>query len=264
MKFIKVILLSALLALGPVFVSSNDTAFAATPTVAALDSFGSTSNTTNCTFTFPASGIDAGDLFINLISKDSSFGTIAFPVGDWADNELVNEPQSPGDDHRYAASYFIADGTEESTTFDVVLSNDDGWAGWLIHIQNWHGTTPPEVGTRGTQIGANDDTVAVALTPSGWDSSAGETLWLWYHVTDGAVIIIDTFPTEMPDNNNNNNPGAGAPNNAIAFDDTVTATRSVAGQTANMSAVDTHQEMLFGIRGSVSGSAVPIIIQQHW
>lgn len=218
-----------------------------TPAIVSVDTFGNNTGNTQAPYTYPTT--EDGDLLVLLHANDGGGDDKpSFASTDFTELRSQSQNDHGGGPFGYGAAYLICDGTETGS-FNVFHPSTEAWSGLLIRINNWHGTTPPEIGAH--SVATTDGTGAVAITPSGWDSSVDDTLFLWYHGTDGTAVVLNTFPPEVADNNQQHSAGTSAPNVAIATDDSATATKNVAAQTSNMSLSVVHGEMLIGIRGVV-------------
>ena len=239
------------------------------PVVKQIVSTGSNTAVRPAQVPLPSSLINFGDLLVVVIGVDGSAGDepifinptkdlVGGPIigSNW--NMVVSEI-SPIGGHHYGVGYLIATGFENGGRIDITFgtnpANIEEWAAHVIHIQDWHGSQPIEVGTR---VGANNnDSSAVSITPS-WNSLDDETLWIWFHTTDGGGNAVQVFPPEMPSNNLDFSLlGSAAPNAGMATDLSLTATKNVAEQNNNLQSFDTHTEMLIAVRGTVSWT-VPV------
>jgi hypothetical protein len=199
---------------------------------------------------YPASGINSGDLLIGLWANDGTDDLPTWPSGDWADNELYQ--QNSG--HGGSISYIIADGTENGGTFEVT-HNSETTCSYILHIENWHGTTAPEVGTR--VAGATNDWEIVSVTPAGWDSSVDDTLWLLYMSNDDDDTLT-LWPSEFADNRTELNSGsASGPSGRFATDDTLEATSAIAEVLTAFTSHENRITCIVGIRGAIAGGATP-------
>ncbi|MCB7130270.1 MAG: hypothetical protein J3T61_12110 [Candidatus Brocadiales bacterium] len=206
------------------------------------------SDQTSTNVSYPASGINSGDLLVCIWVNDGAGDLPTWPTGDWADNVLYSENNS----HGSSVSYIIAAGTENGGTFNVTHASQATEA-FLLHFQNWHGTTPPEVGARAF---ANSDAWnATSITPSGWDSSVDDTLWIGLMTTDQLSRTISSWPSEIPDNRTSTGGGT-IPNIFYATDDTSGASKSIALLNGSLSSSLNHRVAILGIRGAAAGGGL--------
>lgn len=180
---------------------------------------------------YPA-GISSGDLLVLFVHVDGS-GSIIWPAGF---TELYQTAAS-GNSHRSGAAYRIANGMESGDATVVTASEQATARIW--RITDWHGTTPPEVGTAATGSSANPD--PPSLTPS-W--GAADTLWIATCGVNGGPGST-SYPSGYNDNQETaQTGGSGAAGGAQASrnlnatsEDPGTFTTANNGWTANVIAV---------------------------
>ena len=115
--------------------------------------------------------VNANDLLVTFFSNAGS-STVTDPDGAGAWTELASTAN--GSNNRFTVYYKVAAGTEGGTTVDFVTSANQEAVAQVYRVNNWHGTTVPEISTAATGSGANPD--PGSLNPSNWDSES--TLWL--------------------------------------------------------------------------------------
>ena len=218
------------------------------PTLTSATVSGVTSGTST-TVNYPASGINSGDLLICIWSNDGGIDLPTWPAGDWADNELYQQNST----HGSSVSWIIADGTENGGSFAVTHPNE-GTTATLLHFENWHGTTPPEVSTRGS--GGGDDWRAHSLNPS-WASETDDTTWLAVLTYDNSTRTIDGYPSGFTGNQSNDRSSPSTARSGIGrcTKEEKIATQSQPIALAIISADTGHIDCLVGIRGGVVGGA---------
>jgi len=210
------------------------------------------SNATSTTVDYPAT-VDAGDLLLCLWANDGGGDLPTWPTGDWADNELYTVNVTFG----VAASYIIAAGTEGGGSFTVTHPSETTIA-QLFRILNWHGTTPPEMGTAVTF--STDDWEVLTLNPS-WDSASDDTFWILFGCNDSLDTVL-TWPTEFPDNRTEDDSGnAAGPALQYATDDALIGTKSQIEYTGAFDQNHGRQQMFVGIRGAVAGGGIDASIE---
>jgi hypothetical protein len=130
--------------------------------------------------------VNSGDLLIVHFTNFNATFTVTTPGG-WT--QLFSNGNPPSG-LRVGAYYKIAAGTEDGTTVDFVTSDLCQAISHTYRITNWHGTTPPEVGTIATGTSTTPD--PPTLTPS-W--GAVDTLWIACYGLQFASANEPTAPT---------------------------------------------------------------------
>lgn len=139
----------------------------------------------------PASGIVSGDLLLHIACCDGTGDTISYPAGDLTDNQLANLNVGV---FGILITYEIADGSENGGSNTLTLSAGvENINAFVLHIQGWHGTTPPEL-ARVNGDGSNPD--PPNLDPVGWGTE--ETLWIAGQLQDQDANTVSVYP--YPDN----------------------------------------------------------------
>ncbi len=104
--------------------------------------------------------VASGDLLIVVMSTGNSVGAVTIPAG-WT---LLADGARSG--IATWIGYRIADGTEGGTTISFSLQfGADETAGQVYRIENWHGTTPPEIATF---VGAGSDSPDPGAVTATW------------------------------------------------------------------------------------------------
>jgi len=103
--------------------------------------------------------VNSGDLLIVTLSTGNSVGAITVPAG-WT---LLAEGLRSG--IATWTGYRISDGTEGGTTISFSLQfGATETAGQVYRIENWHGTTPPEISVYANGGNTNPDPTAVTAS----------------------------------------------------------------------------------------------------
>jgi len=120
------------------------------------------------------------------ISPSDGDLVVLFFYNDGGDNQspetgFTRFDSNGGSTMEAGAYYRICDGLETGNIIDADPNFGVSREGYNCHaiifrVGDWHGTTVPEAGTRtGSTSGTIDPP---SLTPSGWDASAEDTIWI--------------------------------------------------------------------------------------
>lgn len=221
------------------------------PSIATSATFGPTVAATSHAVTMP-SGVASGDLLVMLVTAD---GGPTLSATGWT--VLFQEPIVAD---TCGVLYRIADGTEGSTQ-NLDCSVSEAVSVITLRIIDWHGTTPPEVGTRGT--GNSTAPNAPSLSPS-W--GAEDTLWLavahWQNAANvsaypssytSGTFVSGTGATDgsvayasRQLNASSEDPGAFTISTSRAWECETIAIRPAAGSAALGMAMIAQQHMMLG------------------
>lgn len=148
-----------------------------------------TTDQTSHLVSMPATVAASDLLLVALVTRTDT--AITNPGGGW--NQL--HTTANGTTTRLGCYYKIAAGSEDGTTVDFVsaVATESVSHTFGVPVAEWHGTTPPEVGTAATGSDINPD--PPNLTPS-WGSEA--TIWI---AVEGVANIrtVTTYPTNYTD-----------------------------------------------------------------
>ena len=150
----------------------------------AVDAIGTSSNTLADpqTCNYPATGVDAGDLLINLGGNDGT-GDSAVSV---PSTDIITATNAQN--HGIYAAYETADGDEGGTTYTVDLTGTEELQAYSICISNWSGTAP-EASTLSNGSSAAPN--ANSITPS-W---SGDTLYITVCTWNGDAGGVSAWPS---------------------------------------------------------------------
>lgn len=143
--------------------------------------------------------VNDGDLLITILSNDGP-ATVTTPAN-W---NLLGSTVHSSNTNRLSNYYKIAVGTEGGTTVDFVTSVAEEAVGHVYRISNWHGTTPPEIGTAADAASTLPN--PPTLTPS-W--GAADTLWLAGYGAD-ATETTSVYPTNYTNGQTDSTPAGGS------------------------------------------------------
>jgi hypothetical protein len=127
--------------------------------------------------------IAAGNLLIATLLTGPSGAGVTWPAG-WT--EISDDFLT---DILLSHAYRIADGVSDGTTVTVTLpAGGPRHSGFVYRITDWHGVTPPEVGSVANGNSLTPD--SPSLTPS-W--GAADTLWIssFIHTTAGVPTFTE-------------------------------------------------------------------------
>ena len=138
------------------------------PTISVTTGFNNSNGTTH-TVTMPASGIDNGDLILVSIGADHGSGSTAF-TKPAAFTNILNFADTSDANVWTDVSALVADGTEESNTYDWTTTTNEKTAWQVMIIKGWDGTIGNIVSASNAAASSAFDPDPPAITISAADN----------------------------------------------------------------------------------------------